>query len=52
MGEKPIREENKRTITEKFAKFLLEQAADPEFADYYDGDLDRVIELGTGDGLI
>lgn len=48
MGEKPIRDENKRTITENLAKFLLEQACDPNFADYYDGDLDRVIELGNG----
>lgn len=38
MGEIPIREENKRTLTEAEAKRILELAADPLW-DYYEGDL-------------
>ena len=41
----PIREENKRTISEKEAKFILEQAIDPDFDNFYEGDIDRVLEL-------
>lgn len=41
-----IRPENKRTITEAEAKFMLEAAFDDMF-DYYEGDLETVkaIEL-------
>lgn len=45
MSEIPIREENKRTLTQEEAKFLLEQAIDPLFDDYYEGDLETLINF-------
>jgi hypothetical protein len=46
MGEIPIREENKRTITEKEAAELLASVVDPLF-DYYEGDLESLPKLDS-----